>query len=211
MSSRYDYSQALRLKDLSNDHHCKKFDLSVAPYRKGKRARAIAVAFLKLVTTDAIENNTVFISPNKDSFSLSIREKSQKSISHILKKISKAYTTVDLIKSDGKIYEFMLYQKGIPGRCRTLRIGYSDYQKLITEVNNGKRYSGMKVKKAADYMEQLQTQFPKENEKVLAEVVNLFCHNIVKALKMEKDVRIRTPKVKMTIYKQRMYKNEKIN
>lgn len=136
----YDYSHAVRLPHLITDEYAKKWNLKAKPVWKGKRARSIFCAFMKLVIEDMIENGNVFISPNIDHFRLFIKEKTIDSRRMILQN-GKTYTDVDLIKSDGKIYEFVLSQSKIPGKFRSVRISYTEYKKVIKKVNEGMRYA----------------------------------------------------------------------
>jgi hypothetical protein len=141
MAARYDYSHAVVMKELITDEHAKHFDINIKPSYRGKKARAIFADFMCLVIDDLIENGGTFMSPNKVPIWIFIKEQNKISQKRILSNISKIYTEVDLMKSNGKFYEFVLRQSSIPGRFRSIRIGHSKYKKLIKAVNNGARYT----------------------------------------------------------------------
>lgn len=103
--------------------------------------RKLFMDFIKLVVDDCIENNHKFLSPNQKYFFIYIREKREPEYQFIMNKITKCYTGVDLIKSDAKIYEFVLYSKYLhPKWFRQIRISHYKYMTLIDKVNKGRRY-----------------------------------------------------------------------
>jgi hypothetical protein len=100
----------------------------------------VFVEFLNLMLNDAIDNNTKFISPSRYWFSIYIREKGKKDMGRIGRN-SKIYGDVDFIESDGKVYEFVFQSPYLPkGKYRSIRIGWTMYQKLVKKVNEGMRY-----------------------------------------------------------------------
>lgn len=95
---------------------------------------------MKLMIDDCIKNNHKFISPNKDYFSIYIRLKNEGERKRILRRSDRVYLDMDILASDGKIYEFVIYSKLLSPRLRQIRIGHHKYKELTQEVNNGRRY-----------------------------------------------------------------------
>lgn len=69
----------------------------------------------------------------------------------------------------------------------------------------------MKSVKMDHYLEELKRLYPDLDEKVIKKVINIGCHNIMNHLKRGNDIMIESSrkKVKFTIYKYRLYTEEK--
>lgn len=147
-NQRYDYYEAAKIADLVPDHWITKQDIDASTWglrgnkrEISKRCRAVFIDFLGLVIKDCIENNVRFYSPGNRNFQLFINEKPAWETEKIYKKIKKVYRHVDLIGSDGKIYQFVLYSRFIGYKAyRPVRIGQKDYRRIVELVNAGKRY-----------------------------------------------------------------------
>lgn len=146
----YDHSDARKIGDILNDQFIESLGIDTRTLNKlpnrNRRFRNVYVRcvffdFLKLMIDDCIKNNHVFISPNKDYFTIQIREKPRQEQKRLLKRTSRTYTRVNIIKSNGKFYEFVLKSRHLPGKKhRKIRVGHHKYMEIIDNVNNGKRY-----------------------------------------------------------------------
>lgn len=141
-----DYSKAKKIKDIIPDSFYDNLDADLkksykcSNYNKRVRLRAVYFDFLKLMIDDCIEHNTKFISPHQIGFSVCIRKQHKLKTKSILKRIDKVYTDVDLIASEGNIYEMVLVAVHLPRKKWNVRIGYHDYKRIMKHVNEGKRY-----------------------------------------------------------------------
>ena len=144
----YDYSNSKKIhsiipKSLVASTPVKKSQIDPKAYQhsKDRMFRNIFYDFLKMVIDDCIENNDKFVSPNMQSFSVYIREKATAEKHRLLKTSAEVYRNVDIIKSDGKFYEFVLVSRWLRGsKYRKIRIGHSKYKEIVKKVNEGKRY-----------------------------------------------------------------------
>ena len=146
----YDYSNARKIKDVFPDMFIESLGIDTRKLmhlpERGKRfrntyIRAVFFDFLRIMIHDCIENNSVFVSPNLESFKILIREKPMKEQKRLMKRTSRTYTRVNLIKSHGKFYEFVLKSRHFEGKKhRKIRIGHHKYMQLLDRVNSGKRY-----------------------------------------------------------------------
>lgn len=144
----YDYSDAKKIGDVIPDAFVRKLNLNqseLPAYKcgksKGRYVRGVFFDFLALMIDDLIENNYQFVSPNRYSFKVYIRQKARAEQRRLLTRTSKIYKDVDLIASQGKFYEFCLHSWKLPGKkSRKVRIGHHKYKDLTRQVNNGRRY-----------------------------------------------------------------------
>jgi|GEM_PF-3277376 hypothetical protein len=146
--SKYDYSDAAKIEQLIPDEFCDSMGIKSyqvrAVHNRGKRVkrrlvRSVFHDFLTLLVEELMNTNNRFISPNKEYFVFFIKEKSPQSIRRIYS--NKIYTTIDPVKSGGKIYEYFIHfhlqKKTVK---RPVRISRKKYLELITRVNKGQRY-----------------------------------------------------------------------
>lgn len=139
-NSKYDYSNAITLVDLLPDEDCERWEVCGRKMHRGKKARAIFGDFLAIMLDDIIENGNVYYAPIVEELRIYIQHQKRANVERILRNSSKIYKDVDLIKSDGKFYEFVLYSRSIPGKYRSIRINYKKYKQIIKKVNEGMRY-----------------------------------------------------------------------
>lgn len=140
-NQQHDYTRAIKIKTLIPNHYLDKIGIKGRKKDTYARARSVFFDFMRLVIDDCIENNNKFFSPNKQYFVLYINEKSRKQHEVIFKKIDKVYKGVDLIKSNGKIYQFVFYSRNLQGKkYLPVRIGHHKYLEMVDKVNKGKRY-----------------------------------------------------------------------
>lgn len=144
------YRTAAKINDVIDEPFVHTLDIPnsaiQAKFNRGIRvkkqfAQKIFFAFLKLLIDDCIQNNAKFVSPTRFWFAIYIKEINRNNRKRILK-TKGIYENVDLIKSDFKIYEFVLRSSYLTGynRNRRIRIGYNKYKELVEAVNEGKRY-----------------------------------------------------------------------
>lgn len=146
----YNYRFAKKIKDVVPDTFVESLKIDTSSLnkaycrRRSKRnayVRGVFFDFLRLLIDDCITNNHRFISPNREYFAVYIREKNKGEQERILGRVSKVYIDMDILGSDGKVYEFVLYSKFLhPNWYRQIRIGHHKYKELMVKVNNGKRY-----------------------------------------------------------------------
>jgi len=146
----YNYKFAKKIRDVIPDEFVESLGIDTSTLnrkycrRRSKRnayVRNVFFDFLRLMIDDCIENNHKFISPNKEYFSVYIRLKKEGERKRILSRIDKVYVDMDILASDGKIYEFILYSKSLhPQWFRNIRIGHHKYKELMQQVNKGRRY-----------------------------------------------------------------------
>lgn len=145
-----DYSDAAKINDIIPEEFVKKLiipnDAIPNKFNRGIRvkkqfAQKIFFRFLKIIIDECIQKNVRFISPSRYWFTIFIKEINSGNRKRILKN-KEIYKEVDLIKSDFKIYEFVLRSSYLIGRLnnRRIRIAYQKYKELIQMVNNGMRY-----------------------------------------------------------------------
>ena len=144
------YKNAAKINDVISEDFVRKLDIPneviQTKFNRGIRvkkqfAQKIFFRFLKIIIEECINKNVRFVSPSRFWFSIYIKEMSQGNKNRILRN-KKIYNNVDLIKSDFKIYEFVLRSGYLQGsnKYRRIRISYAKYQELIEKVNNGSRY-----------------------------------------------------------------------
>lgn len=147
---KYDYSNALTINDIITQEFvdglkikCSQVTSKFKRGRKVKRqfVQKIFFEFWNMVIDDCIENGRKFISASRNWFTIFIKEMNPESVGRILRN-GKIYNNVDLLRSDGKFYNFVFYSAYLPRnrRYRSIRIGWTKYQQLIQSVNDGKRY-----------------------------------------------------------------------
>ena len=142
---RYDYSRAIKIRSIVPDHFIDSLGMKGKRIDIGKQCRALFFDFLRLVVDDCIENNNKFNSPNRKTFSIAIREKSEWECEHILNNIDKKYKDVDVLRSSGKFYHFVFHSLYVGVKAhRPIRISFGRYKQLIKNVNQGKRYRARK-------------------------------------------------------------------
>lgn len=218
----YDYSDAATIRDVIPDTLVKRVPIqkkSVPSYtgHKGKVVRAIFLDFLQLLMDELIRTNAVFQSPNLETFQVFIREKSYAE-QRRLRASTKIYQDVDLIASMGKIYEFVLMSRFLPGsKYRKIRISYNRYKDLIKAVNGGMFYysnvprGNITKLRMIHFIPKLKKLYPGVTDKVLKTIINNGCHNITQELIRGRDVNIvgGSRRAKFLIYKYRDFRKEK--
>lgn len=153
-NQKYDYSKAWRMRHILPDKYIlaevrlrpdqvTKPDCPTLDYHKNRRcqvARAVFMRFIEMVVDDMIQNNSSFVSPNMDYFTLKIRKCSDPKTRHLLEQSGTAYQDVNIFRSDGQVYEMVLQSKALPFPTWQVRISHAKYKQVVRNVNNGKRY-----------------------------------------------------------------------
>lgn len=221
-SQHYDYSMASKIGNIIPDAWLKKQKIDTSKMKYGgkkmhafRRCRSLFFEFLRLVIDDCIQTNCRFWSPGQKKWALYICEKTALEIDIILKK--GIYEFVDVIKSEGLIYQFFIYSRWIGQiRNRPVRIGYSKYRELAERVNRGKRYvlrgpmPEIRETTFRDYVPRLMELYPDLTEGLIRKIIIRGCQNIFNNLRLEKDVLLCSPRqnVKFLIYMYRPYKRK---
>jgi len=102
-------------------------------------AKKISLDFLSLLLDDLIATGNIFLLPVQQGAQIKIVAKTRKAVRSIIRR--KAYSAVDFMESDFKVYEFVLDYK-IQGdlRRRYLRVNQDRYAQMVDRVNKGQRY-----------------------------------------------------------------------
>jgi hypothetical protein len=137
---RYDYSRAVRLKHLLRDDFLAELDFgrTLCKQRRRKLANAIFLEFIRLAMDAVMEENAKVLFPTTPALLLYIRQKAPQDLYYSILQPN-IYTDVSLFRSDGKIYEYALYNQAMK-RVLPVRCGYGRYKNLVARVNNGQRY-----------------------------------------------------------------------
>lgn len=170
---RHSYLYAIKTKDLIDKNFAKtvKVDgkmMTDSNTYRGKMRTVTSSFFymMRLITDDCIDNNATFISPVQQWFKIFLAVKSEKAMDIVFKKMGKTYTDVNLVRSEGKIYEFKVTSPFFKARfVMPARIGYTSYKKIVEKVNNGFRYhddnhGGINYRKLDDYVHKLHEKYP---------------------------------------------------
>lgn len=181
---RFDYQNTKKTRDLlpdeflDNMESCVHARIGVGKRQQRERMRACFVDFMKLVIDDCMQNETVFLGPNMPRVRILICEKN---IEYVIKRLKGgAYTDTNIIKSDGKFYEFRFHCSALnPRPWNPVMIGYKKYKELVQLVNSGKRYLEKatdkvpedKIRKMAHFLPKMKELWPNIPERTVREIV----------------------------------------
>lgn len=144
------YRDAAKINEIISEDFVRKLEIPneviATKFNRGIRvkkqfAQKIFFRFLKIIIEECMLKNVRFVSPSRFWFSIYIKEMNKNNRQRILKN-KEIYKDVELINSDFKLYEFVLFSSYLKGfnNNRRIRIAYQKYKELIRLVNKGKRY-----------------------------------------------------------------------
>ncbi len=207
----HDHSQARQLRHLFPDDFVRSLKLRTCQMdsdyisrgmrHKCQQVYRIFMYFWELVVDHCIAHNTIFVAPIPEHFLFYIREMTEEKVSSLL--AGKAYQGVNVLKSGGKIYEFVFYSRYLREnhRYRSVRIKYSKYKQLLQRVNAGQRYPHpIRDLHLADLMGDLGKRFPDMPTRTLRLVVRYGCLGVFNGMRANEEVFLEARnKVKMMV------------